>query len=570
MATNLCSVWPMTTIMCPVATSGCETSRRLPAIPKAPSRLDRLASLISTEQEPSAAVLEEVVHQPSRSTCAKAKTPAHVLPTLPPNTKVVHPPKSLLKEFSTRETPPHRPAPQLSYFATFSNGTPSPTRNPFTVADAPDTVLSDTHSPDVTSDTRSGQASSDRRRRGGIDGELARSLSPPLADRQDHLPARRRNPRNRQKSKEKETAFLDLKSRSEAAESFDELASLLTKTVTAPIQSLSSPAVAEGRGILAGAAPTVVRGFPHLRVAQCWGCLKFGHTKARCTVNETKCGTCGETVHGAICSSMPQWLNCGEAHRADSFMCPTRRRIAEVLRMRAVELTKSLNQSSSIRMIKLAQTNQWKSRNPLNILTSSDDFDSICTQEPNINEALHSSEHPNYALIHPDAANRHRVSVYVKLSKIPLSSICPRPDLSPSGDIIVIDCTFGTKKVTIINLYNDSTIRAGVEILRQVLLQLDPPTQIFVVMDSNSHHPLWDSKMKTANHIEDFELHDLLITHPLLLLTPPDVPTHSSGNVIDLGFCSPGLFISIHDVAVDADFCVSSDHLPITYKIADL
>ncbi|KAJ7920375.1 hypothetical protein B0H13DRAFT_2422846 [Mycena leptocephala] len=71
-------------------------------------------------------------------------------------------------------------------------------------------------------------------------------------------------------------------------------------------------------------------------------------------------------------------------------------------------------------------------------------------------------------------------------------------------------------------------------------------------MDSNSHHVLWDSKTNTATRTEDFELHDLLISTPLLLVTPPDIPTHISGNVIDLGFCSPSLLI---------------DHLPIRYTL---
>ncbi|KAJ6607661.1 hypothetical protein B0H10DRAFT_2227667 [Mycena sp. CBHHK59/15] len=47
---------------------------------------------------------------------------------------------------------------------------------------------------------------------------------------------------------------------------------------------------------------------------------------------------------------------------------------------------------------------------------------------------------------------------------------------------------------------------------------------------------------------------------------PPDVPTHSTGNVIDLGFCSPSLFMSI-DATVDPSLCVGSDHLPIHYVL---
>ncbi|KAJ7730209.1 hypothetical protein B0H14DRAFT_3518134 [Mycena olivaceomarginata] len=148
--------------------------------------------------------------------------------------------------------------------------------------------------------------------------------------------------------------------------------------------------------------------FPHLRVTQCWGCLKFGHVKAKFLAEETKCGGCSEEAHGGV-------------------------RIAEALRLRAVELTEYLNATSLI--------NSWKSRNPLEVLTSDDDFDIICVQEPHHNEVLNARDHPNYALIYPDAFDDHRVSVYIRLSSIPAANICPRPDLA--------------KAVTLINLYDD-------------------------------------------------------------------------------------------------------------------
>ncbi|KAJ7264684.1 hypothetical protein C8J57DRAFT_1230459 [Mycena rebaudengoi] len=98
-------------------------------------------------------------------------------------------------------------------------------------------------------------------------------------------------------------------------------------------------------------------------------------------------------------------------------------------------------------MLKLVQINSWKSRNPLEILVGSNNFDIICTQEPNINKTIHASKNPGYALIFPEFSETHRVSVYVKLSSIPVSSICPCPDLSSSGDIMVIDFTFGSVKL---------------------------------------------------------------------------------------------------------------------------
>ncbi|KAJ6455325.1 Endonuclease/exonuclease/phosphatase [Mycena vitilis] len=293
-------------------------------------------------------------------------------------------------------------------------------------------------------------------------------------------------------------------------------------------------AVSFGRLRLAGSTPTVVRGFPHLRVTLCWGCLKFGHIKAKCT-KETKCGGCGELSHA-------------------------RKRVAETLRLRAVELSRFLNSTSS--MLNLVQLSSWKSRRPLDLLTCDGDFDVICVQEPNSNEVLNSREHPNYALVYPDAFERHRVSVYIKLASIPAANICPRPDLAQSGDIVIIDLALGTAKITLINLYNDCVTRAGIELLRYVFSRLAPHSKILLVLDSNSHHPAWDLNTKTPLCAEDFELHDLVISFGLVLVTPPDVATHTSGNVIDLGFCSPSLFMAV-DATVDPLLCVGSDHLPI-------
>ncbi|KAJ7433286.1 hypothetical protein B0H11DRAFT_2259557 [Mycena galericulata] len=83
--------------------------------------------------------------------------------------------------------------------------------------------------------------------------------------------------------------------------------------------------------ILAGTAPAVGRGFPHLRIVQCWGCLKFGHTRVRCSVTEPRCAGCGKDAHGVVCPEKPSCINCGGAHRADNFICPSRKWIAEQL-----------------------------------------------------------------------------------------------------------------------------------------------------------------------------------------------------------------------------------------------
>jgi hypothetical protein len=71
--------------------------------------------------------------------------------------------------------------------------------------------------------------------------------------------------------------------------------------------------------------------------------------------------------------------------------------------------------------------------------------------------------------------------------------------------------------------------------------------------------------IKNKNYI-NIITRNLVVTHGLLLVTPLDIPTHISGNVIDLGFCSPSLFMAV-DATVNPSICVGSDHLPIQYTV---
>ncbi|KAK6987824.1 hypothetical protein R3P38DRAFT_3229982 [Favolaschia claudopus] len=89
-------------------------------------------------------------------------------------------------------------------------------------------------------------------------------------------------------------------------------------------------ALSRGRIVLCSTSPTVARGFPHLRISQCWGCYKYGHTKARCNVK----------ARPVAC------LNCGGKHRADSYSCPKRKELLVTLAGRMKDLHESLDKSS--------------------------------------------------------------------------------------------------------------------------------------------------------------------------------------------------------------------------------
>ncbi|KAK6978308.1 hypothetical protein R3P38DRAFT_2469499, partial [Favolaschia claudopus] len=109
-------------------------------------------------------------------------------------------------------------------------------------------------------------------------------------------------------------------------------------------------ALSRGRVVLCSTSPMVERGFPHLRISQCWGCHKYGHTRARCNVKKPSCIVCASPVsdpsHSASCSGPVSCLNCGGKHRADSYSCPKRRELTLVLAARMKELQESLDKSS--------------------------------------------------------------------------------------------------------------------------------------------------------------------------------------------------------------------------------
>ncbi|KAK7034822.1 hypothetical protein R3P38DRAFT_2911685, partial [Favolaschia claudopus] len=109
-------------------------------------------------------------------------------------------------------------------------------------------------------------------------------------------------------------------------------------------------ALSRGRIVLCSTSPTVARGFPHLRISQCWGCYKYGHTKARCNVKTPSCAVCAKPVgdHSPTtpCSGPVACLNCGGKHRADSYSCPKRKELLVTLAGRMKDLHESLDKSS--------------------------------------------------------------------------------------------------------------------------------------------------------------------------------------------------------------------------------
>ncbi|KAK7059361.1 hypothetical protein R3P38DRAFT_3167708 [Favolaschia claudopus] len=82
----------------------------------------------------------------------------------------------------------------------------------------------------------------------------------------------------------------------------------------------------------------------------CWGCYKYGHTKARCNVKAPSCAVCAKPVgdHSPTtpCSGPVACLNCGGKHRADSYSCPKRKELLVTLAGRMKDLHESLDKSS--------------------------------------------------------------------------------------------------------------------------------------------------------------------------------------------------------------------------------
>ncbi|KAJ7016450.1 hypothetical protein C8F04DRAFT_1281445 [Mycena alexandri] len=213
-------------------------------------------------------------------------------------------------------------------------------------------------------------------------------------------------------------------------------------------------AVMRGRVIMAGGARQVSRAFPHLKPVQCWGCYRYNHTRARCREKTTTCGGCGGASHGVGCSETPT-----AAEAARTQMTCT-----------------------------IVQTNTERSRNPLDTLLNTKNFDIIAIQEPWAKLSTH-HDHSGYRLVTPNCDTRHRVAMLFREATIPPSSICARPDLSKSSDLLVVEAKFDKRTITLIDLYIDSETRVGVQLL--------------------------------AAREEDIELHDLLMARPVTLVTPP-------------------------------------------------
>ncbi|KAJ7720159.1 hypothetical protein B0H16DRAFT_1738941 [Mycena metata] len=107
-------------------------------------------------------------------------------------------------------------------------------------------------------------------------------------------------------------------------------------------------AVSKPHVVLGGTMVSVGRGFPHLRICQCWNCHKYRHMRSRCTSTLT-CAGCGKEAHGPVCKEKPVCINCKRDHRADSFMCPTRKSIAANLQQQAFDLYRMLDETSKYR-----------------------------------------------------------------------------------------------------------------------------------------------------------------------------------------------------------------------------
>ncbi|KAK7007161.1 hypothetical protein R3P38DRAFT_2793033 [Favolaschia claudopus] len=109
-------------------------------------------------------------------------------------------------------------------------------------------------------------------------------------------------------------------------------------------------ALSRGRVVLCSTSPTVERGFPLLRISQCWGCHKYGHTHARCNIKVPSCAVCAKPVpehdNPVQCSGPVSCLNCGGKHRADSYACPKCKELITKLATRMKELHESLDKSS--------------------------------------------------------------------------------------------------------------------------------------------------------------------------------------------------------------------------------
>lgn len=207
-------------------------------------------------------------------------------------------------------------------------------------------------------------------------------------------------------------------------------------------------------------------------------------------------------------------------------------------------------------------------RSPLTIEALFNDFnnsDILLLQEPGVRIPHHPAWYTICASWE-ERARMPRAVTYVRKGFVAWHDIEPDADLT-DPDFVAIRI----KDITLINLYNQTSPDrdygegGGLSRLRAALdsRHRGPILGTVIAGDYNIRHAYWDSRHPFTNAGD--ELMNWFHRRGMVLSSPPDVPTHRAGNVLDLVFASLPLITEIYyDGAPKPGL---SDHFEIDWRL---
>ena len=189
-------------------------------------------------------------------------------------------------------------------------------------------------------------------------------------------------------------------------------------------------------------------------------------------------------------------------------------------------------------------------------------------QEPGFNSHGGIVTHVNWITIHApwsesDEHARPRAISYVNKELLRCAEVVEVPTQT-DRDIVIVNIN-GTR---IINLYhqpNDPAFPRAFDRLRGFWEGETRLTSTIIAGDYNMHHPMWNSTKGPEEYAEDAL--GWMLDMNLTLASPPDVPTHERGGVIDLVFATTDIIdqVTMEDGVTD----YLSDHFLQRWTVGD-
>jgi hypothetical protein len=165
-------------------------------------------------------------------------------------------------------------------------------------------------------------------------------------------------------------------------------------------------------------------------------------------------------------------------------------------------------------------------------------------------EQVQSTQHPSFTQLFPrNRIIRPRTLAYISKSSQFQATLATCSLNDP--DIQVLDIVQGTKRIQVLNIYNENDqLSQGLRTIDRVLFPLPLASEAIVLGDFNSHHPLWNPNILRPTP-ESSRLARWIETNNLSLLNTIGETTFFRPNrtpsVLDLTLATPSLATRVQD-----------------------